>query len=300
MLYKEKHKRPIFWTLGTGHKKEEYHLTADLHVHSHYSDGSSSVEELIQMASKKGLTHLSLVDHDTIRGIESAKIAGEKHGITVVPGIEISAYDFSKNRKVHILGYSFDKNATHIQELCDPLLSRRHENSLWQIHQLQGKEIDIKFAEVIEKAKMSGVIYKQHIMECLTKEDVNSRYYRQLYNRIFKGNGICARDIEYVDAISAVRAIKADNGYAVLAHPGQLDSFDLIPELAKNGLDGIERNHVDHSEEDKKRVEDYANEYALFQTGGSDFHGRYGNSVEIGEELSPTQHFELDLTQSRS
>lgn len=274
-------------------------MTADLHVHSHYSDGSSSVEELMQMASKKGLTHLSLVDHDTIRGIGSAKIAGGKQGITVIPGIEISAYDFSRNRKVHILGYSFDKNATHIQALCDPLLARRHENSLWQIEQLRMNQFDIEVEDVAEIAKMSGVIYKQHIMECLTNEDFNTEDYRQLYQKLFKGNGICARDIEYVDAIAAVRAIKADNGYAVLAHPGQLDSFDLIPELVKNGLDGIERNHVDHSEEDRKKVEQYANKYSLFQTGGSDFHARYGSPIEVGDELSPTQHFELVLTQSR-
>ena len=275
-------------------------MTADLHVHSHYSDGFSSVKELLEMASHKGLTHLSLVDHDTIHGIESAKIAGEKHGITVIPGIEISAYDFSRNRKVHILGYSFDKNATHIQELCEPLLARRHENSLWQIEQLRKHQFDIEIEDVAKLARMSGVIYKQHIMDCLTIEDFNTDDYRQLYKKLFKGNGICARDIEYVDAISAVKAIKADNGFAVLAHPGQLDSFDIIPELVKNGLDGIERNHADHSGEDRQRVERSANEYSLFQTGGSDFHSRYGNSVEIGDELSPTQHFELNLTQSRS
>lgn len=271
-------------------------MKADLHVHSHYSDGSSSLEELFQMASKKGLTHISVVDHDTIRGIELAQIVGEEYGIAVIPGIEISAYDFSRNRKVHILGYSFDQEATHIQRLCNPLLTRRHENSLWQIEQLEKHRFHIALSKIEEKAMMSGVIYKQHIMDCLTKEDFDSRDYKQLYKRIFKGNGICARDIEYVDAIDAVKAIKADNGYAVLAHPGQLDSFDLIPELVKNGLDGIERNHIDHSEHDKELVEQYAEKYSLFQTGGSDFHGRYGTQVELGEEISPTQSFELVLT----
>ena len=119
-------------------------MKADLHVHSHYSDGSSSVEEVLEMASKRGITHLSLVDHDTVAGIEAAQIAGEKHGITVIPGIEISAYDFTRNRKVHILGYWFDKEATHIQELCKPLLKRRHENSFWQIDQLQKNDYDIQ------------------------------------------------------------------------------------------------------------------------------------------------------------
>lgn len=268
---------------------EELLMKADLHVHSHYSDGSSSVEELILMASKKGLTYLSVVDHDTIHGIESAKIAGKNHGIAVIPGIEISAYDFLRNRKVHILGYMFDEEATHIQEICDPLLKRRHENSLWQIEQLQKNNYDIRFEDVANKAMMSGVIYKQHIMHCLLDHHFTTPLYQELYQTVFKGDGICARDIEYVDALEAVKAIKADNGYAVLAHPGQLDSFDLIQELVENGLDGIERDHLDHSKEDKERVDRYANEYSLFKTGGSDFHGDYGTTVEIGDFLSPTQ-----------
>src|SRR4051812_42394805 len=135
-------------------------MKADLHVHSHYSDGSSTVTELMEMASKRGITHLSLVDHDTVAGIEAAQIEGKKHGITVIPGIEISAYDFTRNRKVHILGYLFDKEATHIQELCEPLLKRRHENSLWQIEQLQKSDYDIRLEDVADKAMMSGIIYK--------------------------------------------------------------------------------------------------------------------------------------------
>ncbi|MCZ2259172.1 PHP domain-containing protein [Sporosarcina sp. G11-34] len=262
-------------------------MKVDLHVHSHYSDGASSVEELMQIASKVGVTHLGLVDHDTIRGIESAQIAGKEHGIIVVRGIEISAYDFKRNRKVHILGYLFDKEAAHIQALCDPLLKRRHENSLWQIEQLQTNRFEIQLEDVVKKAKMSGVIYKQHIMDCLVDDRFNTPSYKELYQKLFKGNGICARDIGYVDAVAAVQAIKADNGYAVLAHPGQLDSFDLIPELVKNGLDGIERNHADHSEEDRERVEHYAKKYSLFQTGGSDFHGDYGPPFKLGDELSP-------------
>ncbi|KAB2329394.1 PHP domain-containing protein [Cytobacillus depressus] len=267
-------------------------MKADLHVHSHYSDGSSSVEELMELASKRGITHLSLVDHDTIAGIEAAQQEGKKHGITVVPGIEISAYDFTRNRKVHILGYQFDKDAVHIQELCNPLLKRRHENSLWQIKQLQKNNYNIRLEDVEKKAMMSGVIYKQHIMHCLLDHHFTTPLYKKLYQSLFKGNGICARDIEYEDAVAAIKAIKADNGYAVLAHPGQLDSYELIPELVKNGLDGIERNHFDHSKEDKHRVDQYADDYGLVRTGGSDFHGDYGTPIMIGDLVSPNELLE--------
>ncbi len=270
-------------------------MKADLHVHSHYSDGSSTVTELMEMASKRGITHLSLVDHDTVAGIEAAQVEGKKHGITVIPGIEISAYDFTRNRKVHILGYLFDKEATNIRELCDPLLKRRHKNSLWQIEQLQKNDYDIRLEDVAEKAMMSGIIYKQHIMHCLLNHHFTTPLYQELYQTLFKGDGICARDIDYVDAVAAVKAIKADNGFAVLAHPGQLDSYDLIPKLVENGLDGLERDHFDHSIEDNRKVDRIADEYGLFRTGGSDFHGDYGTPILIGELVSPTELLEAVL-----
>lgn len=263
-------------------------MKADLHVHSRYSDGACSLEEVFQVAARKGLTHLSVVDHDTTKGGEAAEALGEKHGIKTIRGIEISAYDFMRNRKVHILGYSFNKDAKHIRALCDPLLARRHENSLWQIEQLQRHHYAIELEEVEKIAAVSGVIYKQHIMECLLGEPYHTPSYTKLYKKLFKGDGICAKDIEYVDAIEAVKAIKADNGFAVLAHPGQLDSFELIPNLLKNGLDGIERNHFDHTADDCIKVERYALEYGLFKTGGSDFHGSFGRPIEVGDITSPT------------
>ena len=72
-----------------------------------------------------------------------------------------------------------------------------------------------------------------------------------------------------------MRAIKADGGFAVLAHPGQMGNYGAIHRLAEAGLDGIECNHPSHSASDRKRVEEFAKSESLFLTGGSDFHGRY-------------------------
>lgn len=264
-------------------------MKADLHVHSNYSDGSNTVEEIMEMAKEKGVKLIGLVDHDTTRGIEHAQQAGKQRGITVIPAIEISAYDFKRNRKVHILGYGFHKEAKHIKQLCEPLLQRRHANSLWQIEQLQKNGYEVELEDVLKKASQGGIIYKQHIMACLTTAHFTTLAYKKLYKELFKGNGICARDIEYVDAVEAVRAIKGDRGGTVLAHPGQLDSFAIIQELVQNGLDGIERNHFDHSAQDMEKVEDYAEEFGLFLTGGSDFHGEFGRSVQIGELTCPAE-----------
>ncbi|WP_413375512.1 PHP domain-containing protein [Alkalihalobacillus sp. 1P02AB] len=261
-------------------------MRADLHVHSHYSDGSDSVEEVLQKARKNDISHISFVDHDTTASLEEALTLGKQYGIEVIPGIEISAFDFQRNRKVHILGYGYTEKATHIQQLCKPLLERRHHHSIWQMEQIEKAGFKLDRQSIFEYANTSNVIYKQHIMHSLTMQSFYSRDYQKLYQMLFKG-GVAKGDIHYVDALEAIQAIKADDGMAVLAHPGQLDSYEFVPELIEAGLDGIERNHFDHSNEDHLRVEALCEKYNLFMTGGSDYHGSYGKPVEVGELISP-------------
>lgn len=263
-------------------------MRADLHVHSRYSDGSDCAEAVIKQARDNGVTQLSFVDHDTVEGLVEYNMLGEKYGIELVPGIEISAYDFKRDRKVHLLGYNFHSNAVHMKSICEPLLKRRQEHSLWQIEKIQDAGYELDLEAIIEYAKPSKTIYKQHIMKSLTEAAYTSHDYKRLYKSLFKGDGVASGDIRYIDAFDAVRAIKADGGVAVVAHPGQLDSYDLIPELVEAGLGGIERNHMDHTVEDHHRVEALAEKYNLVMTGGSDYHGLFGGGVKVGDIVSPS------------
>ncbi|QGH36699.1 PHP domain-containing protein [Gracilibacillus salitolerans] len=258
-------------------------MKADLHVHSHYSDGSDSVEELMQQAVKANVTDISIVDHDTVAGWPEMKRLGKKYGINVIPGIEISAYDYKRDRKVHVLGYHYRTEATHIHALCAPLLNRRHENSLWQIEQIRSLGYRIDQDEIAETAKPSQAIYKQHIMRHITNESYTSADYRLVYRSLFKGEGVAKRDIAYVDVFDAVEAIVLDGGIAVVAHPGQLNSYDIIPELVEIGLGGIELAHPDHTKTDYQRVKALADQYKLLMTGGTDYHGEYGIEIGIGD-----------------
>ncbi|WYP28582.1 PHP domain-containing protein [Alkalihalobacillus sp. FSL W8-0930] len=261
-------------------------MKADLHVHSHYSDGSDSVEEVLNQAQQQGVTHLSFVDHDTVAGVWEAIERGRRVGIEVISGIEISAYDFKRNRKVHVLGYAFSVAASAIQALCQPLLDRRHAHSLWQMERIAEAGYSVEHKQVARLALPSETIYKQHIMAHLTDAPFSSPSYQTLYRSLFKGDGPAAGDIIYADAFDAVRAIKEDGGLAVVAHPGQLDSYDLIPELVEIGLDGVERNHPDHSSTDHAEIDELARDYDLLLTGGSDYHGSFGTPVTIGSEAS--------------
>lgn len=258
---------------------------ADLHVHSSVSDCSMRAEEILEEARRRGITHLAFTDHDTTeKAFEHVKLA-ETYGICAVPGVEMSAYDYRNNRKVHILGYGY-KEVEYIEQIGRDTLKKRNANCEKQIEILNRLGYDVPLDEV---KKLAGkCIYKQHILDYLVKTGQTDVMFGTIYRTIFKNGGPCDFDIAYPDAEDAVRAIKAAGGRAVLAHPGQQNNYSLIPRLVEAGLDGIEYNHPSHSNADKRQVREYADRYSLFLTGGSDFHGRYENTVsELGQYPAP-------------
>jgi predicted metal-dependent phosphoesterase TrpH len=238
---------------------------------------------VLDQACEWGLTHLAFTNHDTTRGLSTALALDGRHGIRVIGGVEISAFDFERNRKVHILGLGlFSEDAPTIAALCEPVLRRRHENTLWQMEQLEKHGVAFDRAAIYQAAQDATALYRQHIMEQLTDAPYASSAYQRLNRLFFRDGNICERDIEYVDARDAVQAIKEDGGIAVLAHPGRLDNFAFVPALVDAGLDGIEKYHPDHNERDLRVVEQLARDHALIVTGGSDYHGRYGAPAHVG------------------
>ena len=79
---------------------------ADLHIHTHFSDSTSSPEEVIGQAHENGLSCIAIADHDTVDGVEPTMKAAQKYGIEVISGIELSTEINGKD--VHMLGYLFD------------------------------------------------------------------------------------------------------------------------------------------------------------------------------------------------
>ena len=263
-------------------------IKADMHIHSTVSDGSYTMEEIVAMAEAGGLHAIAITDHDTL---SHASKLPKSDKVKVQAGLEISAFDYGKNFRVHVLGYGI-KNPEIVEKVVHPTLEARHANSMRQIEILKqnGYEIDI---EKMPKAD-GKYIYKQHIMDWLVSQGSVEDLFGEFYYSVFKNNGICHFDIEYLNPVTAVRAIKDAGGYAVLAHSGQQQNFELIPELVKAGLDGLELNHHANSEKDKVIIREYAEKYQLFLTGGSDCHGRYeAGSPEVGDYLSEQSGAEI-------
>lgn len=274
-------------------------IKADLHIHTDISDGSFTTEEVIKLAKEKGLTHIAITNHDTVKGLEEAIEIGKKYEVVVIPGVEISAYDYKRNRKVHMLGYYIDLDGKNITKLCQRLLNDRNEMTLKQTNIIKDLGYDISEEEVKFYGKNSGISYKQHIMQVLIDKGYTNEIYPPLYKELFKNNGPCEMEVEYIDVYDAMEAIIKDNGIPVLAHPGQLKSYELLEELANKGLVGVEKYHMSHKEEDVKRVEELANKFNLITTGGSDFHGSYDKKRKIGCCVTPSESIEFILNNNK-
>lgn len=263
-------------------------IKADMHIHSTVSDGSYTMEEIVAMAEARGLDAIAITDHDTL---SHASKLPKSNKVKVCAGIEISAFDYDKKFRVHVLGYGI-KRPEIVEKTVHSTLEARHGNSMKQIEILNehGYVIDVD-----NMPKADGkYIYKQHIMDWLVSQGRVEEMFGEFYYSTFKNNGICHFDIEYLNPIAAVKAIKDAGGVAVLAHSGQQQNFELIPELVKAGLDGLELNHHANAGKDKIIIREYADKYNLFLTGGSDCHGIYEpGSPKVGDYLAEQSGAEI-------
>ncbi|MGA2545869.1 MAG: PHP domain-containing protein [Rectinemataceae bacterium] len=263
-------------------------MIGDLHVHTSRSDGSYSPREAVLMARERGLNYLSLVDHDRTEGIGETIALGRQLGVTLVPGAEISAYDFKRRRKAHLLGYEFASPAVNLKKLCGPILAARDAMTRKQVAIMAAAGYPLSIEEVIEAAGEAEVLYKQHAMSVLVRKGLAESVYGPPYRELFGKGGPCAGEIDYADVFEALRAVHADGGIAVLAHPGQLDSWDLLEELLEAGLDGIEFYHESHSLAEHRKILAVAKTRpGLVLTGGSDDHGDLGSVHKMGDIRAP-------------
>ncbi len=271
-------------------------MTADLHCHTKLSDGSIGIDELIILAKKKGIETIAITDHDCLAGTVRGKVIGERHGVNVIPGVEISAFDKAGQRDVHILCYMPD-SPDRLEGLCRRnSLSRKKASQYMILKAAQRYPITPNL--VSQCATGSTNVFKQHIMHAIMQCAETTELYGEIYHELFSPeseNNIIVHP-DFPEPVYVVEQIKAAGGIAVLSHPAHSNCVDLIDELISAGLDGIEVWHPCHSAEDSAALAKLAKEKGLILTGGSDFHGMYTPSARgVGCVEIPQQHLNAFL-----
>lgn len=246
-------------------------MKVDLHLHTTASDGLVSPGELVNMAARADLKVIAVTDHDSVEGIASALDAARVlSGLKVIPGVEIST-DIPQG-EVHVLGYFIDYlNREFLAEL-ERLRNSRRARAQGMLTKLAGLGIDIKWERVREIAG-EGSVGRPHIAQAML-EGGHVISLQEAFLKYIGRDGPAYVEREKMTPSQAVELIIKADGLPVLAHPANIEHLEeLIVELQKAGLVGIEVYYAGYSEQSVKHLASLAQKYGLIATGGSDYHG---------------------------
>lgn len=258
-------------------------MAADLHCHTCSSDGSDPAGEVVLMAKLRGLSAVAVTDHDTFSGVGEAVSCGEKYGIRVIPGAEFSSTDAATGRKAHILCY-LCSNPDRLDDLCRATCEARRKAGEAMLEKVMAL-YPISAEMVLSRAGRSASLFKQHIMHALIDAGYAHEFFGDVFHQLFSAKGGKAYvKVEYPEVHDVIEQIHRAGGLAVLAHPGEYDSYALLDSLSVSRLiDGVEVRHPRSKEGDEQRFARIARENGLLMTGGTDFHGMYcKNPMPVG------------------
>ncbi|MBF4161901.1 PHP domain-containing protein [Nocardioides acrostichi] len=256
----------------------------DLHTHSRCSDGTQSPTELVQAAAAAGLDVLGLTDHDTAEGWAEAGTAAREHGLTLVPGMEISTR--LDGRGVHLLAYLPDPTFPPLVEHLRLILDGRRSRVPAVVERLRALGIDVTEADVARVSGDSAASGRPHVADALVA--VGAVRDRTEAFRRYLNPGMPA----YVDRYAAplreiLGVVTAAGGVSVIAHAwGRRRTRDpdeaALAELAALGLTGLEVDHQDHPPAAREALRAIARDLGLIVTGSSDHHGLGKVDHELG------------------
>lgn len=254
-------------------------MKADLHLHTTASDGLISPQELVGMAARLGLKVIAITDHDSVEGIGAALAASQAFpDLKVIPGVEIST-DVPQG-EVHVLGYFIDYRDPELLGELERLRNSRRVRAQRMLVKLAGLDIDIDWERVQEIAG-DGSIGRPHIAQAMLEQGYVLTL-KEAFLKYIGRDGPAYVEREKMTPPQAVALIAKSGGLPVLAHPaGIVNLEELIAELQKAGLVGIEVYYTGYPPQSARHLASLARKFGLVATGGSDYHGLEG----IGETL---------------
>ena len=258
-------------------------MKADLHNHSYYSDGLLSPSEVVRMASKANCDLFSLTDHDTTDGIEEARLEADKAGLSLVNGVEISA--FWRNMAIHIVGLGVDIDNDMLQN------GLKHNRDL-----RKGRAEKIALGlmrsgikEPLEKAQnLSGghMLTRTHFAQMLINEGY-CKDMKAVFRRYLSGKKPGGVRVEWKNYGEVIKWIKSAGGMAFIAHPFRYRMThtkikNMIADFKDASGDGFEVVNANSSEEEIILGSQWSEDYDLLVSRGSDYHGWPNQRVQIG------------------
>lgn len=262
--------------------------SADLHLHTYFSDGTYSPEELAAQAQRQQLQAVALTDHDTVEGCAPAGRACAAVGIEFIVGTELTAEQ--DGHEIHILGYGIDlQNARFLQEI-GKFQAVRQNRIREMVQRLNEINVPLE-AETVFALANCRAPGRPHVARALVQAGLVGSL-DEAFERFLKKNRPAWVPKFKMSAANATELIHQSGGAAVMAHPGLNRSDEVIPAMVEAGLDGIECFHTKHSAATAEHYRQMADHFHLLITGGSDCHGLSKGRPLIGSVRLPYEHVE--------
>ncbi|HWI56277.1 MAG TPA: PHP domain-containing protein, partial [Bacillota bacterium] len=218
-------------------------MFADLHLHTYFSDGTYSPEELVAQAQRRGFGVLALTDHDTVEGCAATALACAAAGIEFIPGTELTAEQ--DGHEIHILGYCFDTQNPKLLAAMSKFQTVRQNRIREMVARLNQMHVPLQTEAVFALANCRAP-GRPHVARALVEAGLCETL-DEAFERFLKKNRPAWVPKFKMSAAEAIALLHQGGGVAVMAHPGLNRTDDVIPAMVEAGLDGIECFHTKHS-----------------------------------------------------
>ncbi len=253
----------------------------DLHIHTTASDGALMPRQVVERAYGLGLQLVAITDHDTVAGVSEALECAASLGLTVIPGVEISAE--KDGVQAHVLGYYVDYTSPELLAQLERLAQARLRRAVETLDRLAGLGMPLPW-DSLSEAAAQGVLGRPHIAQALVEGGFVASV-EEAFDRFLNPGQAAYLPRLKVTPAEAVHIILRAGGLPVLAHPWCV-AF-LVEGLVTEGLVGLEAYYRGYDACQVGRLRRLAQEYGLVCTGGTDFHGLPGEILELGEVAVP-------------
>ena len=266
----------------------------DLHIHTKYSDGKDSPNEILRRAEKLGLEIISITDHDNCNAYFN--MDRSLFGGKIISGIEMQCVLLGQS--IELLGYDFDIDK--LNKLISGLYLSFDELNLieYDMAKTVAEKIGVKFGE-LDYDKDEFYYATDYLHSEMVKIPENKRFVPddESWNDdsvFFRKHTSNPESPFYIDensllpsAIKVIDIIRAAGGKVFIPHIFQYGerSMEFLENL-RTYVDGIECYYPDFMEEQTDYLLKFCKENNLLISGGSDYHGA-GRENKLGEFNAP-------------
>lgn len=257
----------------------------DLHLHTTYSDGRLTPEQLVSLCAQRGLSVISISDHDSTEGLSEAMETADRLGVEVIPGIELSTD--VPSAEVHMLGYFVEVGDPELQGILQRFRDGRQDRARETVERLAELGVEVSW-ERVQELSGGGAVGRPHIAQAMVDAGY-VKYPKEAFDRYLGRDGPAYLDRSKLTPADAIGILLKNGALPVMAHPtyavpeSEADKVAamrrLLQDLKGHGLVGVEVYYKDYTPQQVQQLAELADELGLVPCGGSDYHAS-GNPDE--------------------